>query len=177
MKINTVLSATLTMAGFANAKNVRGGRRLAHYNEDGYTKRQQYKRTRAAVEGSMPSDSTEEFTITLDEAGSEEITIKLDEIDVGGGDVEEEITLKIDLPHERKADHEGKGKGSDDEEEDEDEKIAKFDDEEEDEEEKLAKGDEDEEEEEGEGKKKKGKGNGKTKDLKGKRKGGKGKGK
>ena len=164
MKITTVLSATLTMAGFANAKNIRGGRRLAHYDEDGYTKRQQYKRTKAAVEGSMPSDSNEEFTITLDEVGSEEeITIQLDEIDVGGGDVEEEITLKIDLPHERKVDHK---KGSDDEEEEEKKKKAIEEDD-----------DKDDNEEEESKKKGKGKRGGKTKDLKGKRKGGKGKGK
>lgn len=87
------------MSGVAQADHIRGyqSRKLAHINEDGLTKRQQRKKEIAAE----AQAEKEEVIVTLDEvftAGEEEVIITLDEIDVDTGDVEKEVSVKVDLP-------------------------------------------------------------------------------
>jgi hypothetical protein len=113
MKVSTVLSVAFAMSGYAQAENTRGGhnRKLAHYNEDGLTKRQQRKKEIAAETGSTAQP---EEMITLDEISVpivepeavEEVVVKIEEVDAAG-DVLEEMSMTIDVPvppsvHDRK---------------------------------------------------------------------------
>lgn len=90
------------MSGFAQAKNTRGGRKLAHINEDGLTKRQQRKKEiaeEAAAEAAPEEMITlDEIDVTIVEEGSyKEVTVALEE-DAAAGDVEEEISVTVDVP-------------------------------------------------------------------------------
>lgn len=113
MKVSAVLSVAFAMSGYAQAENTRGGhnRKLAHYNEDGLTKRQQRKKEIAAETGSTAQP---EEMITLDEISVpivepeavEEVVVKIEEVDAAG-DILEEMSMTIDVPappsvHDRK---------------------------------------------------------------------------
>lgn len=109
------------MSGFTQAENTRGGRKLAHINEDGLTKRQQRKKEIAAEAEEGAAAQVEMITLDeidiaiIDEGAEEELVIALDEIDATG-EVEEEVTVTVDVPappapgssedHHRKGPHE-----------------------------------------------------------------------
>ena len=120
MKVSTVLSVAFAISGLAEAKNTRGGRKLAQIDEEtGLTKRQQRKKEIAEATEAVSEEmiTLDEIDVTIVEEGAqEELFITLDEIGAAG-DVEEEVSVTVDVPappassedHERKGPHEVDG--------------------------------------------------------------------